>query len=84
MDPAAILGTRQSPVSGRRSILGWTLCYLCFSACHLLAEVPPVYLAVDLVYKNTVILRKVFQMLGELLQNYPALQNDSIQNVANF
>lgn len=89
MDPAAILGTRERPASGRRSILGWTLCHLCFStllcSCLSFGGGPPLYHLLWIwVYKNTITFGKVFQMLGELLQNNLVLQNDLIQNVANF
>lgn len=89
MDPAAILVTRERRASGTSFILGWTLCHMCFSvllcSCSFLGGVPPLYHLLWIwVYKNAFIFGKVFQMLGELLQNNLALQNDLIQNVANF
>lgn len=87
MDPEVIPGVSESPASGIRSILGWISRH-CVS--HILCSCPsfeggPCWYNLLWIwdYKNMIIFGKVFQMLGELLQSKPALQNDLIQNASN-
>lgn len=89
MDPAAILEMRETCIWKKIHSRLDIVCHVCFSvllcSCSFLGGVPPLYHLLWIwVYKNAFIFGKVFQMLGELLQNNLALQNDLIQNVANF